>query len=310
MGTSKKPLSVKKNTSKKLNINDLGVYVNLLTDFGFKRIFGKKDLMLHFLNSVLDIKGGIVDLNYDNTEKKGITQKDRTAIYDLYCTTGNGERIIVEMQTIPQEYYKDRTLYYASHLIMEQNEKGKEWDFRLAPVYSVNIVNFYLDEEKDKSDDKYISYIELIDRDTKERFYEKFTFVFIELPRFSKELNELKNFIEQWIYVISNISQLDHLPEELRNEIFEKLFEEAKIAKMNKKEIKKYYQSLKNLSDMNIAKNELAAKDRIIAEKEIIFAKVIAQKDNTIAAMKREIAELRQKSGLNSNNNNFGIILN
>ena len=90
-------------------VENLGVYVNLLTDFGFKRIFGIKEVMLHFLNTVLaeDIKDSIVDLHYDNTERPGITKDDRKAIYDLICITGKDERVIVEMQTIRQEYFKE-----------------------------------------------------------------------------------------------------------------------------------------------------------------------------------------------------------
>ena len=40
-------------------------YINPLTDFGLKRIFGKvakKDLLIDFLNSVLEIDGEIVGL--------------------------------------------------------------------------------------------------------------------------------------------------------------------------------------------------------------------------------------------------------
>ena len=46
--------------------------------------------MLNFLNSVLDIEGGITDLTYTNTEILGLTKEDRKAIYDLICTTGKG----------------------------------------------------------------------------------------------------------------------------------------------------------------------------------------------------------------------------
>ena len=98
-------------------------YINLLTDFGFKRIFGEeanKDLLIDFLNAVLNIEGGIKKLEYGNPEKQGRVKKDRKAVYDLYCTTGKGERIIVEMQKVPQTHYGDRSLYYASFPIQEQ----------------------------------------------------------------------------------------------------------------------------------------------------------------------------------------------
>ena len=283
---------------------DLSVYVNLLTDFGFKRIFGIKEVMLNFLNAVLDIDGGIKDLSYDNTERLGLTKEDRKAIFDLICITGKGERIIVEMQTIPQEYFKDRILFYASLLIQEQNVKGKDWNFKLQPVYSINILNFCLD--RNITTDKYFSYVQLIDRETCKLFNDKLTIACIELPRFAKELNKVKSCLEQWIFVIKHLHEMDSLPEALRNDFFENIFEVAKIAKMSKSEV---YTYLKDLSDMNIVQNEIKRRDKIIDDHVHTIAvrdkiiddhvHTIAQKDNTISAMEKENAELRRLLGLN-----------
>ena len=229
MATSK----TSKTRKKALTDKDLGVYISLLTDFGFKRVFGIKEVMLNFLNSVLDIEGGIKDLRYGNPEKLGFSQFDRKAVYDLYCITGNDEHIIVEIQYISQLYFKDRTLLYAARLINEQSVKGKEWDFKLPPVYSVNILDFCFEdallplqiEIKRTDENKYISRVRLIDSDTGELFYDKLTFFYIELPRFTKELQELKTFFEQWIFIIKHLHELNDLPEEFRNgEVFEQLF--------------------------------------------------------------------------------------
>jgi len=284
------------------DIENIGIYINLLTDFGFKRIFGIKEVMLHFLNTVLEseIQERIVDLHYDNTERLGITQYDRKAIYDLICTTERGERIIVEMQAIWQEFYKDRTLFYTSYLIQGQNVKGKDWDFRLHPVYSISIVNFPFDENS-LSSEKYSTYVKLMDRETHRVFYDKLTFVYIELPHFNKELNELKTFFEKWMFIIRSLHELKDIPEVLQNEVFKKLFEEAKIAKMTKKEKTAYFHSLKNLSDMNIAqieqnklKQALAVKDDIIAAKD----NALAAKESDIVAKDLIIAEYRKRYGL------------
>jgi len=297
-------------TKKSQDVENLGVYVNLLTDFGFKRIFGIKEVMLHFLNTVLasEINDNIVDLHYDNTERLGITQYDRKAIYDLICTTSKDERILVEMQAIWQEFYKDRTLYYASYLIQDQNVKGKDWDFKLHPIYSINIVNFPFDEA-DQIIEKYTSYVQLTDRDTHQVFYDKLTFVYIELPRFTKELSELKTFFEQWMFIIRNLHELKDIPDSFRNKVFEKLFEEAKIARMTKKEKDIYFQSLKNLSSMNIAQieqnklkqanAELRKANAVMGKANAVMGKELAVKDKIIAAIEKENAELRRKYGVN-----------
>ena len=91
---------------KKSTKQDLSVYINLLTDFGFKRVFGIKEVMLDFLNVVLDLPEGIADLTYGNVEILGLTKNDRKAIFDLICITGNGERIIVEIQNIEEKHYR------------------------------------------------------------------------------------------------------------------------------------------------------------------------------------------------------------
>ncbi len=62
-------------------------YINLFTDFGFKKIFGEeasKPLLLDFLNALLPQQNKIIDLSFKNTEQLGQTDADRKAIYDIY----------------------------------------------------------------------------------------------------------------------------------------------------------------------------------------------------------------------------------
>ena len=313
--TGKKPDVVKES---------MGKYINPLTDFGFKHIFGTKEFLIDFLNAVLGIEGGIVDLTYDNTERPGRSEDDRKTIFDLYCKLQNGEHIMIEMQYHRQDFFKDRTVYYASRLIQEQGEdkKGdKEWEYELKPVYSVNVVNFPLEADidtvnnrKDKKHpvDKYATYAQLIDRDTHQVFYKKLTFVFLELPKFAKETNELTNYIDWWMYVLKNLATLDRLPDALRNEIFEQLFFKAEIAKLSKEERKKYDQSLKQLRDMNIL---LTQRDRKIADMGVLVTQSkrkiadmgveLTQNKRTIKTLSKEnaaqakmIAELKQRLGV------------
>ena len=294
----------KPSSTARLKVEELGVYINLLTDFGFKRIFGIKEVMIHFLNTVLDIEGGITEISYSNPERLGLTADDRKAIYDLYCTTGNDEHIIVEMQAIHQQYFKDRVLLYATRLFHEQSVKGKNWDCNLHPVYSINILDFRLDVNLET--EKYTSHVQLMDRDTKTVFYDKLTFVYIELPRFTKELSQLKSFFEQWIFLIRHLHELNEIPETLRNEIFDTVFQQAKIARMTKQQITKY---IKDLNNMNIVKNELAYRDNIIAEQGNAIAyrdSIIAEQGNKLAmtntkleAALAELNALRQAHALN-----------
>ena len=61
-------------------------YISLLTDFGFKRIFGtapNKELLICFLNSLFDGKQVVKDVMYLNTEHQGDTYVARKAIFDV-----------------------------------------------------------------------------------------------------------------------------------------------------------------------------------------------------------------------------------
>ena len=287
---------------KALTAKDLGVYVNLLTDFGFKRIFGIKEVMIKFLNTVLDIEGGIKDLRYGNPEQLGVSKYDRKAVYDLYCITGKEEHIIVEIQSAPQVYFKDRVLTYISRLINALSEKGKDWNYKLPKIYSINILDFSFEEAlillypgiEMVTDDKFFSRVQLIDCDTKELFYSKLTLVFIELEKFTKEFSELQTFFEQWIFIIKHLHELNVVPKEFHNdEVFAQLFETAKIARMTKEEVNNY---LKDLNNMNIVKNEIKGLRNIIsevsAERDNAFV-ILAQRDYALAAERNALAAER-----------------
>ena len=47
----------------------MGAFIHPLTDWGFKRIFGDKELLMDFLNSLLEGERVITDLQYLNTEQ-------------------------------------------------------------------------------------------------------------------------------------------------------------------------------------------------------------------------------------------------
>jgi predicted transposase/invertase (TIGR01784 family) len=301
----------KKETSrtrkKNIKLKDWGVYIDLKTDFGFKRAFGVKEVMLKFLNSILDIEGGIVDLRYGNPEQLGFSKDERKAVYDLYCITGKDEHVIVEIQSAPQLYFMDRTLVYISRLINKLSEKGKDWDFNLPRIYSINILDFSFEEaamplgiEMERVDEKYVSRVKLINCDTGKIFYDKLTFVYIELPHFTKELKDADTPFEQLVYIIRHLHELNEVPEELRNdEVFERLFEIAKIARMTKDEVNNY---LKDLNNMNIVKNEIRARDNIIATERNAHAaernahqRTRTEMGNALQQANARIAELEQR---------------
>ena len=228
-------------------------YVNPFTDYGFKRLFGEepsKELLLDFLNELLKHEQGrITDLTYLKADKLGSSEEERKAVFDLYCENERGEKFIVELQKTKQKFFKDRTVYYSTFPIREQAKRGSDWNFELNAVYTVAILDFVFDEGK-ADPSKYRYDVKLADVETCKIFYDKLTFVYLEMPKFTKSVNELESRFDKWMYVLRNLNKLDRIPGQLRGEIFEKLFELAEIARFSPEEVQAYEDSLKAYRDL------------------------------------------------------------
>ncbi len=233
-----------------MNIEDR--YISLLTDFGFKRIFGtspNKDLLINFLNSIFDGEQVIKDVKYLNSEHVGDVYAERKAIFDVYCENDRGEKFIVEMQNAYQRHFKDRSLFYSTFPIREQAPKGTEWDFNLKRVYTVALLNFDLEEPAFDPDD--ITHdAGILDKKTHKEFNDKLTFKYVEIFKFNKTEDELVTLCDKWLYVLKNLARLDSQPEALKEKVFSKLFAEAEIAAFSKTELKEYEDSLKAFRDV------------------------------------------------------------
>ena len=223
-------------------------YVNPFTDFGFKKIFGEnasKPMLIDFLTSILP-ESNIIDLTFKDKEKLGKTEEDRKAIFDIYCENTNGEKIIVELQKAKQNYFKDRTIYYASFPIQEQAEKG-EWNYKLKAIFCIGILDFKFDEDN-QTVGEVIHTVELKDQNN-QIFYDKLKFVYLEMPHFKKEEYELITRLDKWLYFIKHLEDFQNIPEVFKDEVFVQAFEKAEIAKYTERERTEYEESLKIYRD-------------------------------------------------------------
>ena len=232
-------------------------YISLLTDFGFKRIFGtamNKDLLICFLNSLFNGRQVVKDVSFLNPEKVGDLYTDRKAIFDVYCEGENGEKFIVEMQNAYQTYFKDRALFYSTFPIREQAPKGNEWDFKLNHIYTIALLNFSMNEEAfDKEEIRH--HVQLCDTATHQVFYDKLEFIYVEIAKFNKSLEELETLYDKWLYALKNLYKLTQRPKALYDKVFDRLFEEAEIARFTPQEQREYeaskmaYRDIKNSID-------------------------------------------------------------
>ena len=102
---------------------------------------------------------------------------------------------IVEMQKAPQNYFKDRSVFYSTFPIQQQAKTGK-WDYNLKHVYTIGLLDFEFDEHKNEPR-KFIHKVKLSDIETHKVFYDKLTYIYIELPKFRKDEKQLKTMFDR-----------------------------------------------------------------------------------------------------------------
>ena len=229
-------------------------YINPFTDFGFKHIFGtekNKKFLISFLNDLLELDNKIVDLTYRSLENLGLKVSDRKAIFDVYCTDEKDNKFIVELQRSEQKYFKDRSIYYTTFPIQEQSNKG-DWDYKLTKVYFIGILEFSFDDlrlkatKESENYDKYLTKAQIIDCDTKEVFYDKLTYYYLEMPKFRKTEKDLATHLDKWLFYLNNLSISKDIPTVLKDdELFQEAFSVAEFLALEKDEQFAYQQDLK-----------------------------------------------------------------
>ena len=230
-------------------------YASLTNDYMFKRVFGSeecKDILIAFLN---DILGGpeIVDIDILNSENLGHSQDDRKAVFDIFCRSSDSEEFIVEMQCAPQEYFRDRALFYTSFPIARQaalakkryldehgNSIGFKWNYKLKPVKFIGITDFAISHIAEWPTDKYISHYELREETCNELLTANLNFIFLELARFKKSEEELTSITDKWMYLLCNMPKLRDRPSAFTEKSFERLFEVAEFANFAAEQLELY----------------------------------------------------------------------
>ncbi|ETR68703.1 MAG: hypothetical protein OMM_10248, partial [Candidatus Magnetoglobus multicellularis str. Araruama] len=294
-----------------------------------KKLFGEessKPQLLSFINAFLELENmdKIVDLEFRNLEKLGLSKIDRKTIYDIYCTDEKGNHIIVELQRAEQNYFKDRMIYYSTFPIQEQGIKGLfydgkaldrqgklrkvSWDYGLKAVYCIGILDF---EIKESVSNDYIHYINLRDQHGKV-FYDKLKYIFVEMPKFIKQENELETFLDKWFFFLRNLDYLQEIPEIFNNDnVIRDAFKKAKFINLPKAEQGIYLESLKQYRDWSAVLETAEKKGYDKAKEEIVKAQereAEAQKEKT-EAQKREAEAIKKIENGIKNFSNLGLTI-
>lgn len=230
-------------------------YVNPMTDFGFKKIFGDEEVMIAFLTDLLKPESPIAKVTFMDKDMQPDNAIERGVIYDLRCKMENGGEFIVEMQNKGQIHFADRILYYLSRSIAPQGDKGLteitdetsgkkkhvSWDFELQPVYGIFFMNFHLKNLKPQP----LRTVKMLVEETGEVFTDKIRAYTIELPGFKNTENECTEDLDYWTYILNNMETLQtNLPFTAKKPIFNRIEELASLASMSVTERTQYQRSL------------------------------------------------------------------
>ena len=215
-------------------------YVDILTDAGFKAVFGdqrNKDVLIDLLNIILPYDRKVKDISYMTTELPQFSPSRKNVRLDLRCMGEDGTVFIVEMQCYRQSNFFKRCVLYAAKAYDSGSVSGDRQKYDLPPVYFIGLLAGDMqefqarqDDEADKGPVLEYTFREKISHAVPD---ETIMIIFVEINRFRKELNECATLFDKWCYSLKHMGTLNSLPEELRIQAFERLFAACEIAKLS-----------------------------------------------------------------------------
>ena len=222
-------------------------------DLVFRKLFGSeenKNILLSFINSILEQETVIKDLTIKNPYNLAEYVSGKESILDIKAVDENGVHFDIEMQIGEQGYYGKRALYYWSKIYSGQIEMAENYR-DLSKTIGIHLLDF--DYFKDE---RYIRRMVLKDFSTNEIYkeldYEEL--YFIEMSKFKKQYTELKTVLDRWITFMNKAYELkkDNIPKEFKEEkeIYEAI---EKLEKMyfDEKEREIYEGERKRKMDQN-----------------------------------------------------------
>ena len=179
----------------------------LTSDFAFRALFTRfPNSLIGLLNAALGFEGAeqIEELTLQPAEILKEHAGDKSVVLDIKARSYAGDLFNIEMQATEQQFYSARALYYWARLYSGQLTRGG--DYRtLRNTYSINFLNFNLLDLPG-----YRSSFLILEKDHPDiQLTDKFQMVFFELPKFTKNLEEIDDKLELWLYIIKHTPSLD-----------------------------------------------------------------------------------------------------
>jgi predicted transposase/invertase (TIGR01784 family) len=214
------------------------IFINPKTDYAFKKIFGSsesKDILISFLNAMIYEGNSIIeDLEIINPNLPPRVQGLKDTYLDVKAKLKNGTIVIIEMQVLNVQSFSKRVLYNAAKTYAFQLQAGEGYRM-LKPVIALTITDFEMFHGSDRLISRFVYKEESTNLEYPDNEIE---LVFVELPKFTKELSELETLTEKWIYFIKYARTLTTVPETIDSipEIH-RAFEIANEANLTREEL-------------------------------------------------------------------------
>jgi predicted transposase/invertase (TIGR01784 family) len=189
-------------------------FINPKTDFGFKKIFASpqsKEVLISFLNAMLyNAQPTIEDLEIIDPYAAPAISGLKDTYLDVKAKITGNKTVIIEMQVINVEAFTKRVIYNAAKTYATQL-KPREGYSKLNPLIALTITDFILFENTEK----FLSHFVFKEVEENFEYYREIELVFVELPKFNKNLEQVENLIQSWVYFLKNAPELDEIPDKL-----------------------------------------------------------------------------------------------
>jgi predicted transposase/invertase (TIGR01784 family) len=187
-------------------------FINPKIEFAFKKIFGSnqsKPILISFLNAMIyDGNPTIADLEIIDPYLASRVPYLKDSYLDVKARLAGGATVIIEMQVLNVASFAKRVVYNAAKTYSTQLIRGQGY-FKLKPVIALTITDF----EMFDNDREVISHFVFKE---KKRLFDyvdpEIELIFIELPNFNKQLDELETLTDKWIYFMKNAPSLEIVP--------------------------------------------------------------------------------------------------
>ena len=222
---------------------EISPFASLLVDLAFKKAFDpdkatSRENLVNLLNDLLkpQLKRPIKSVWTRNIVKNLSGSKEsRTAIFDLHCKDDMGNLIEIEVQIRQMKNFLKRLAFYASEMVANQAEPGKDWDYDVKPTYVIAFT-----QSPVFGDSRAIHRATCVDLDTGEQFIDSYNYTVIELSKVPFFIEKKSDNISKWLFFFRYLNSLKELPEELNERKFEQLTESSKVSKFSKEEFEEY----------------------------------------------------------------------